>query len=293
MSEMQITFGSLFAGIGGFDLGFERAGMTCRWQVEIDDYAIRVLEKHWPNVRRARDIRDCGSANLDRVDVICGGFPCQDISYAGFGAGLDGARSGLFFEAVRVVFELQPRAVVLENVAALLSRGLDRVLGTMAEIGYDAEWHCVPAAYVGAPHIRDRVFIIGKRVPDSDRDGWETRARIGRIEETPWITHGDHAERLRGEISDADNERPQGIGARDDSERRQEARRPAGLCDGEESGWIVDWWEAEPAVGRVANGIPARVDRLRGLGNAVVPQVAEWIGLQIVNRLTSQSGDAA
>ena len=173
----MITFGSLFAGIGGFDLGFERAGMVCKWQVEIDDYATRVLEKHWPGVHRERDIRSCGKHNLERVDIICGGFPCQDISYAGLGAGLDGERSGLFYEAIRVVRELQPKVVVLENVAALLTRGLDRVLWTLASIGFDAEWHCIPAAYVGAPHIRDRIFILGYSgkgfTPNSNCEGLE------------------------------------------------------------------------------------------------------------------------
>src|SRR4051812_11674256 len=93
-----MIFGSLFAGIGGIDLGLERAGMRCAWQVEIDDYATRVLAKHWPNVHRERDVRTCGAANLAPVDLICGGFPCQDISYAGRGEGLGGARSGLWYE---------------------------------------------------------------------------------------------------------------------------------------------------------------------------------------------------
>ena len=171
----RLTFGSLFAGIGGFDLGFERAGMVCKWQVEIDDYATKVLEKHWPNVHRERDIRQCGKHNLEYVDVICGGFPCQDISYAGLGAGLEGERSGLFFEAVRLVSELQPRIVVLENVAALLTRGLDRVLGTLAAIGFDAEWHCIPAAAVGAPHIRDRVFVAAYA---SSKRAWYERGSL-------------------------------------------------------------------------------------------------------------------
>ena len=109
MSE-PLTFGSLFAGIGGFDLGFERAGMVCKWQVEIDDYANRVLRKHWPDVRRWPDVRTWPQQDTEPVDVICGGFPCQDISYAGRGAGLEGERSGLFFESVRVVRELRPRA---------------------------------------------------------------------------------------------------------------------------------------------------------------------------------------
>ena len=155
-----MKFGSLFAGIGGIDLGLERAGMTCRWQIEIDEYARQVLAKHWPDVPRYSDITEVDGRVLEPVDLIAAGFPCQDISYAGKGAGLDGERSGLFWETIRMVRQCQPRYVLLENVAALLTRGLDRVLGTLAEIGYDAEWHCIPAAAVGAPHIRDRVFII-------------------------------------------------------------------------------------------------------------------------------------
>jgi DNA (cytosine-5)-methyltransferase 1 len=185
VNNLEITFGSLFAGIGGFDLGFERAGMVCKWQVEINDYANRVLAKHWPHVHRERDIRTAGRHNLEPVDVICGGFPCQDISYAGQGAGLDGERSGLFFEAVRVVRELRPRIVVLENVAALLTRGLDRVLGTLAEIGYDAEWHCIPAAAVGAPHIRDRVFVIGTLNTDANSKRFCTDAEQRKEQSRP------------------------------------------------------------------------------------------------------------
>ena len=236
----SLTFGSLFAGIGGFDLGFERAGMVCKWQVEIDEYANRVLAKHWPDVRRWPDVRTWPQPDTERVDVICGGFPCQDISYAGQGAGLDGERSGLFFEAVRVVRELRPRIVVLENVAALLTRGLDRVLGTLAEIGYDAEWHCIPAAAVGAPHIRDRVFVIAYAV--GARAGDEGRA-TGRQERK-------HAGAFQPEIVRQGNR----------------AIMP----------------ERVDAVCGVDDGVPARVDRLRGLGNAVVPQVAEWIGRRII-----------
>ena len=271
-----LTFGSLFAGIGGFDLGFERAGMVCRWQVEIDDYANRVLAKHWPHVHRERDIRECGRHNLEPVDVICGGFPCQDISYAGDGAGIEGARSGLFFEAVRVVRELQPRVVVLENVAALLTRGLDRVLGTLAEIGFDAEWHCIPAAAVGAPHIRDRVFIFAY-------------AKCLRRQEGPGISGNEKEQRVRrGEsqrgsevLADTNDERSQGVWEKWTYPR---------WCDSDGhvgsgrlgSGTGPQQWDVEPNVGRVANGVPKRVDRLRGLGNAVVPQVAEWIGKRIV-----------
>ena len=264
----MVTFGSLFAGIGGFDLGFERAGMVCKWQVEIDDYATRVLEKHWPNVRRHRDIRTfpprsfaatyswrgmaTGPFAPDRltettldewgVDVICGGFPCQDISYAGLGAGLDGERSGLFFEAIRVVRQLKPKVLVLENVAALLTLGLDRVLGTLAEIGFDAEWHCIPAAYFGTHFRRDRVFIIAS----SSITSGVRRQRLRAVKTRAWSKQ--QFARL--------------------VERELQICVPAGQMQ------------------RVSDGIPNRVDRLRGLGNAVVPQVAEYIGRQVVKSLT-------
>jgi DNA (cytosine-5)-methyltransferase 1 len=155
-----LTVGSLFAGIGGFDLGLERAGMRSVWQCEIDPYCQRVLEKHWPDVLRVPDIRDVGAGTVPYVDVICGGFPCQDISVAGRGAGIDGERSGLWSEYARVIRELRPRYVVVENVAALLARGLDRVLGDLAALGYDAEWDCIPASAVGAPHRRDRLWLV-------------------------------------------------------------------------------------------------------------------------------------
>ena len=366
-----ITFGSLFAGIGGIDLGFERCGMECRWQVEINDYAQKVLAKHWPKVHRERDIRECSARNLDWVDVIAGGFPCQDISYAGLGAGLDGERSGLFFEAVRLVRELQPRAVVLENVAALLTRGLDRVLGTLAEIGYDAEWHCVPAAYVGAPHIRDRVFVLayasgerqfnGRKKRDvfgsewrqvrpmqpepfiaseggKDSDVSDTRcSRVQQrrsdcqVEQGSGITGGvfwDGAQEKpvaeKEALADTQGNRweqgrQDGRGGEEGASKGQECRSGGGgedvadtnkhiPCEKrlQRSGELLrlggdtqeDFrrglssnWAAEPDVGRVAHGIPARVDRLRGLGNAVVPQVAELVGRMVLQRLGSGKSD--
>jgi len=243
-----ITFGSLFAGIGGIDLGFERCGMECKWQVEINDYAQKVLAKHWPAVHRERDIRECSARNLERVDIIAGGFPCQDISYAGLGAGLDGERSGLFFEAIRLVSELQPRAVVLENVAALLTRGLDRVLGTLAEIGYDAEWHCIPAAYVGAPHRRNRLFVIA--YGGSVRMARLSLKKIPRLPAFSWL---ENVRRVK-----------------DLPERCN--LYPSKLCGS-------------------GDGVPSRVDRLRGLGNAVVPQVAELVGRMVLQRLGSRKSE--
>jgi len=164
----MLTFGSLFAGIGGFDLGFERAGMACKWQVEINPYAQRVLAKHWPNVRRHDDVRTWPQPDAERVDVICGGFPCTDISNAGGMDGIDaGEHSGLWREYARIIRELRPKFAVVENVSAILSGGLGRVLGDLAASGYDAEWDCLPASAFGAPIGRERTFIVA--YPDSFR----------------------------------------------------------------------------------------------------------------------------
>jgi DNA (cytosine-5)-methyltransferase 1 len=251
----QLTFGSLFAGIGGIDLGLERAGMSCAWQVEIDEYARRVLAKHWPDVPRFGDIRDCGAHNLAPVDLICGGFPCQDISGAGRRAGIDGERSGLWSEYARIVGELRPRYVLVENVAALLVRGMGRVLGDLAAIGYDAEWSTLSACALGAPHTRERLFIIAH--PHRERRG------DGRV------IAPHHAVSPRS-----------GWKATQAKSKWQDVER-----------WISEtvqagMWSRSPAkVQRVADGVPARLveDRLRGLGNAVVPQVAEFIGRCILD----------
>lgn len=250
--------------------------MVCKWQVEIDDYATRVLAKHWPNVHRERDIRQCGKHNLEAVDVICGGFPCQDISYAGLGAGLEGERSGLFFEAIRLVRELRPRIVVLENVAALLTRGLDRVLGTLAEIGFDAEWHCIPAAAVGAPHIRDRVFVVGYSDSSRGQARKQTESSMG------YGSTAKSAGRHAGAMANTEDQ----LRSKDKGIQSWNRNKAFGID--QRNGVarsINDWWLTEPAVGRVADGIPNRVDRLIGLGNAVVPQVAEWIGKRIVEAM--------
>lgn len=170
MEKLRVL--DLFSGIGGFSLGLERTGgfETVAF-CEIEEFPRRVLQKHWPDVPCYRDVRKLTADRLTAdgiaVDVICGGFPCQDISFAGLGAGLKGERSGLFFEVARLVGELGPQYVILENVSALLSRGLDEVLGTLASFGYDAEWHCIPASYLGAWHRRDRVWILA--YPDEKR----------------------------------------------------------------------------------------------------------------------------
>jgi len=159
-----MKFGSLFTGVGGFDLGFERAGMECAWQVEVDKHCIEVLERHYPNVRRYEDVRKVGKENLESVDLICGGFPCQDLSVAGKRAGLDGERSGLWFEFKRIIGELKPRWVVIENVPGLLSSsGGDDfavILSGLAEFGYGVAWRVLDSQYFGVAQRRRRVFIV-------------------------------------------------------------------------------------------------------------------------------------
>lgn len=160
MEAKPLTFGSLFAGCGGMDLGLEWAGLKCKWQVEIDPYAQRVLEKLWPTVPRWDDVRTFPPEGDFGVDVIVGGFPCQDISNAGSKAGLDGERSGLWFEFERIIRLVRPSFVVVENVAALLERGIGVVLGDLARNGFDASWEVLPACAFGASHMRRRLFIV-------------------------------------------------------------------------------------------------------------------------------------
>jgi DNA (cytosine-5)-methyltransferase 1 len=274
LGSKPLTFGSLFAGIGGFDVGLERAGMRCEWQVEIDPYARAVLAKHWPDVRRHEDVRTFPPQEGEwGVDVVCGGFPCQDISVAGKGAGLAGARSGLWYEYARIIGELRPRYVIVENVAALLARGMGTVLGDLSTLGYDAEWHVIPASAVGAPHRRERVWIVAHaRCEHGDR-----RPSVGEFPhgQTPKRHQaGDHAERRREVVAHANKPRLEG--------RHKHRKCASELLAGASGGTEPSWWSVEPDVGRVAHGVPARVDRLRCLGNAVVPQIVEVIGRAIV-----------
>jgi DNA (cytosine-5)-methyltransferase 1 len=159
-----MKFGSLFTGVGGFDLGFERVGMECVWQVEQDKYCNQVLERHWPNVRRYEDVRTVGKENLEAVDLICGGFPCQDLSVAGKRAGFSGERSSLWFEFERIINEMQPKWVVIENVPGLFSsaNGSDFgvILKSLDGFGYGVAWRVLDSQYFGVPQRRRRVFIV-------------------------------------------------------------------------------------------------------------------------------------
>lgn len=274
----------LFSGIGGFSLGLERTGgfKTVAF-CEIEDYPRRVLAKHWPEVPIYHDVRELTADTLRRdgiaVDVICGGFPCQDISVAGNGAGIDGERSGLWREYARLIGELRPEYVLVENVAALLGRGLERVLGDLATIGYDAEWHCIPASAVGAPHRRDRIWIVANPVRDSIRDKqrWRNGAR-GTVSRVP-RNHGEE-----GHVADAY--------ARGCAVRRKPEAFSNRLLDGNDVRGCAPW-KPESGVRRVADGVPNRAHRISALGNAVVPQIPELIGRAILSSLQHPIAEAA
>lgn len=225
---MTLTVGSLFSGIGGLDLGLERAGMKVIWQSEIDPFACKVLEKHWPGVPNHGDIKRIDWDTVERPDIICGGYPCQPFSCAGQRNGTNDPRH-LWPWVRESISRLQPRFAILENVRGHLTLGGLQVIGELAEIGYDAEWRIVPASGLGARHQRERIIIVA--YPSGIRGtGWWSAFESG------------HAE------------------------AREHAIRGA------------EYWKDEPAVGRMADGVSNRMDRLRGLGNAVVPQVGEYIG---------------
>lgn len=259
----------LFSGIGGFSLGLERAGFRSIAFCEVDPFCRRVLAKHWPEVPIYDDVRSLtadrlAADGLAGVDVVCGGFPCQDISIAGEGVGLDGGRSGLWRDMLRIVAEVRPRWVIIENVAVLRSRGLHAVMAALDALGYVGEWHSIPATAVGAPHSRDRLWIVA-HAERGGRHRLHERVEAGYMAAYPGWRGEDGA---------------QGAAPRD-KRGRVPGPRPQGRLP--ILGRIGGEWIAEPDVDRVAHGIPARVDRRRALGNAVVPQIVEVIGRAILS----------
>ena len=286
MTKLKVL--DLFSGIGGFSLGLDRAGgfETVAF-CEIEPFPRKVLAKHWPEVPCYEDVTKLTGDILRRdgisVDVITGGFPCQDISVAGKQAGIgEGTRSGLWSEIVRLIGELAPQYVIVENVAALLSGPTEQrggwfgsILGDLAECGYDAEWENIPAASVGANHRRERVWIVAypKRLATDQQfradvqRGWAEQAKqVGLGSGSRNVAAANDA-RLQGGAQ-AGNLGGIGAGGNQFFERCSHMPRAT--------------WLSEPNVGRVANGVPQRVDRLKGLGNAVVPQIPELIGRAIM-----------
>lgn len=324
-----MRIGSLFSGIGGLELGLEWAGVGHTvWQCEFSDgqgdllgaentFARAVLKRHWPDAIIYDDVRTMGTVDpLPLVDVLCGGFPCQDISVGNVhGEGLKGKRSGLFWEIIRIAKLIEPRFIVLENVANLVNKGLAEVLGALAEIGYDAEWHTLSAADIGAPHLRKRVFIIAWRQvadsdvePDSALRGERANGQKGGLVWSHDRRSGKGASRrqrpdvgsvLGQEMADDHDEGPQrhaGDGSMGDKSRRIDERQDVGTIGNDSFQFPpgptdVQLWsempvDSKPAVCRGAYGLSPwvvyRKSILMALGNAVVPQCAEVIGRRLL-----------
>ena len=350
----------LFSGIGGFSLAakwvwgddLEIAGFC-----EIDKYCQKVLAKNFPGVPIHDDIKKLNGNDFKNIDIITGGFPCQDISVAGKGAGLEGSRSGLWFEMRRIISEVRPRYALIENVPMLTIRGGTRVIADLAEIGMDAEWQIIGADDVGAWHRRKRIWIVAypncwntnseirwwsdreipqrqssntnrnrkirENIPDTGYD--ESQRRKESKERYEYKRRRDARSESTSFCSDVPDSESKRHGRRDSEECGNEGRqvfkekqgrskmgseakgcgesftdvpdtesigmerhRPVEQqepqiqtgerisgCNSAGSG--TDYWSTEPNVGRVAHGIPARVDRLKGLGNAIVPQCAALI----------------
>jgi len=265
---------SLFSGGGLGDYGLELAGMEIVGQVEIDEYCQKILKLRWPNVPKWKDIREFNWQGAG-VDLISGGFPCQPFSVAGKREGAKDERD-LWHQMFRVICEVRPKWVLAENVPGLLSissgRKFGEVLGDLASVGYCVEWDCIPASAVGAPHRRDRVWIVAntRLKPKGTKSRRIDRQSV--LGKTP-VFGSSEGNRFAdsGEVENAE------------FNRLEEPRNRVLQGWPPDSATDSSWWTVEPNVGRVAHGVPSRVDRLKLLGNGQVVQVVEWIGKQILN----------
>ncbi|HJS81337.1 MAG TPA: DNA cytosine methyltransferase [Nitrososphaera sp.] len=246
MDKLKVL--DLFSGIGGFSLGLERTGgfETIAF-CEIEPYCQKVLKKHWPDIPIYDDVRKLNGRTI-AADVVCGGFPCPDISIAGKQAGIEGERSGLWKEQHRIIGEVRPRYAIVENVTNLLAgewgTWFGRVLGDLAEVGYDAEWHCIPASAVGSFQERDRIWIVAYPFSEG-RSRLVTSKNFGTIGSWRMCSEKDLQSISNNPFQPGDS------------------------------------WPT-PLLRRMDDGVPSRVDRIKGLGNAVVPQIPELIGRAIL-----------
>ena len=275
----------LFSGVGGFSLGLERAGMETIAFCEYDEHARKVLEKHWPEVPIHKDVRELGGKQYrGSVDVVCGGFPCQDLSVAGKKQGFGGERSSLYREMLRIISECLPRYAIFENVTGLLAgesgRWFAQFLYDLAEIGYDAEWHCISASELGAHHHRDRVWIIAY----PNNNGYAAP------KERQSLQKGNGSNK-KGAKPASELERLSSKGVPSNSnllgcERLakiahylQQQIKSARSSERERNRFNL----SEPGLCGADDGVSGRTHRLKQLGNAVVPQIPEAIGRAILD----------
>ena len=285
-SVVGVRLLDLFSGIGGFSLAASWVWgdeLDIVGFCEIDKYCHKVLNKNFPGVPIYKDITTLDGNQFKNIDIITGGFPCQDISIAGRGKSLvneetgETTRSGLWFEMLRVISEVRPRYALIENVPMLTVRGGVRVIADLTEIGYDASWTIVSAADVGAWHNRKRIWIVAhsQEISDSERKSSynftdsRSNTKIIKSQRQKQRTRSIDGISCKENVSDSNKKRSQRMEQEPQKIRRSD--KQTGFQSRARSG---SWWHTEPELGRVANGIPNRVDRLKGLGNSIVPQCA-------------------
>ncbi|MDB4312028.1 DNA cytosine methyltransferase [bacterium] len=305
IEEVAMRVLDLFSGVGMMAYGMEKAGHEVVAFCEIEPFPRKVLNKHWPAVPVYEDVRELNRERLEKdgtgsIGIITGGFPCQDISVAGKQSGIDGKRSGLWSECARLTGELRPKYVIWENVGALLSGGdlvdtangpvyrtwFGRILRDMAEIGYDCEWHCIPAGNpnglsAGAPHRRERVWIMaypGHHESQGREESSSDNERRSGESENVADSNVNGRDQGRQGIAEAGSD---GI-IRDNGGPAQPGMDL--LAHGIAAGLARSRWLPEPGIGRVATGVPDRVNKLKALGNGLVWQIPHAIGCAIQER---------
>ena len=306
---MKLKHLDLFSGIGGFSLGLEATGYfdTVAF-CDYDSYCQKVLRKHWPWVTIYDDVKELNSERLqanghNKIDIITGGYPCQPFSIAGRQKGEQDSRH-VWPEMFRLVKELRPTWVIGENVSGHIKLGLDTVLENLESEGYSARAFSISASSIGAVHQRERVWILAHSgctqhegsffgSQDEDETGKETTNKFERSSETSYFDVAD----TEGIVSNGREHRQHTEERNTEGQARRESSNVANtdieglegrwsqceLREGQEEGKIgwSQWWESEPSVGRVAHGVPKRVDRLKSLGNSLVPMIPYYIGMTI------------
>lgn len=290
---MTVKIGSLFAGIGGFELGLERSWGNAEtiWQVERDTFCQSILLKHWPQSIIYNDVKDITKDKVKPVDVLIGGFPCQDISTAGNQKGVyDGEKSSLWWEMWRIVGDLRPRIVIMENVANIIRLGGADVVGSLAQIGYDCEWTVISARQFGAPHLRERWFGVAYSQSlrgDIHRESTKESQKKRKTRVHPGLI----GEQYIGEGPKRSNPTTNSIESRFQRQSKHSQQLDTQFINerGDRQNHGSDkgrgYWKTTPYPSpfcRVDDGISNRVARLRALGNAIVPQCSQWVGDQIL-----------
>ena len=289
---MTVKIGSLFSGIGGFELGLERSWVNAEtiWQVEKKRFCQRILSKHWPKSTIYNNVKHINKNNVEPVDVLIGGFPCQSVSLAGKLEGLEnGEKSGLWWEMWRIISDLRPRVIIMENVANVIRVGGADVVGSLAKIGYNCEWTIISAKQFGAPHLRERWFCVGYPQSMFNR-GWITPNTNG---------HGDPTE---GQVFTRRTTAVSYVAQSTTNTNSVNKLRAVkgGMLEETKSMWLHSrggdsqnngshhgrgYWQTAPSPSpfcRVDDGLSNRVARLEALGNAIVPQCSQWVGDQIL-----------